>query len=244
MLVLLHGFGGRPEAFHSMLGHLPSDAEVLVAALPGHDPGFPISAEWRFHDAVEVLLQRLPPRFDLLGYSMGARLALAIAIAHPERVHRLGLLGVHPGIEDAAERAERRASDRRWADLLRDRGLAGFFPSWDENPLFGGRVNASPEQHAAMTRWRAQHDPAQLAFAMEILGLGAMPNFKPRLRELSQQTQLIVGALDSKFREIAEELVKLIPRASLHVVPNAGHDVPFEAPASLAALTREFYLRN
>ena len=52
---------------------------------------------------------------DLVGYSMGGRMALRTAVDHPHLVRRLVLIGATPGIEDPADRAARAEQDRATA---------------------------------------------------------------------------------------------------------------------------------
>src|SRR5688572_27863046 len=82
--LLIPGHGPEPELFDT------SDFMVVVDAIAG---------------ALEEGAHRI------VGYSLGARLALALAVRHPSRVGSLVLTGVNPGIDDAAERAVRKTWD-------------------------------------------------------------------------------------------------------------------------------------
>lgn len=237
---MLHGFGGRPQVWEPTIAQLPKNTAVLCPALPGHDPHQLIEAGASFDSLVHRLAADLPERFDLLGYSLGARLALSLALSQPHRVRRLYLIGVHPGLDHPEERAMRREADATWARKLREHGLDAFFAEWDKNPLFHGRVRMPAEHQRALQEWRRQHDPEQLARALETLGLAQMPSRARRLADLEADTALIVGEDDDKFRLIAETLAAQLPRATVHLIEGAGHDVPLEAPEALAAfLTRD-----
>ena len=122
MIVLLHGFTGAPDVWDPVTACLggPTVAETLA----GHhadllEPG-------GFADEVLRLRARLAGRapVHLVGYSMGARLALALSLAAPAWVRRLTLIGVNPGLEDDAARAARVAADEAWARLLETEGIA------------------------------------------------------------------------------------------------------------------------
>ena len=63
-----------------------------------------------------------------------------------------------------------------------------------------------------------------------------MPAYGERLTELRMPVDLVVGALDSKFRRLAEAMARKLPDARVQVIPGAGHNLPLEAPAALAAL--------
>jgi pimeloyl-ACP methyl ester carboxylesterase len=56
------------------------------------------------------------------------------------------------------------------------------------------------------------------------------------LPQLRIPVALVVGERDAKFRAIAGQMAELLPDATLHVVPDAGHAVQLEAPDAVAAI--------
>src|SRR5262245_51008713 len=123
-LVLLHGFTGSPESFGAVLTRIPTRA-AHCPALVGH--GAPAGDVRTFDDEVDRLVSGFGDApAHVAGYSLGARLALGIAVKHPQRVARLTLVGVHPGLASQAERDERRRADARWVELLETCGIAAF----------------------------------------------------------------------------------------------------------------------
>src|SRR5690348_15976815 len=104
-LFLLHGFTGSPASWDDVLSALP-DAEAHRPALLGHAPETERTRAVRtFADEVARLAELLPPDpVHLCGYSLGARLALALALAHPARIARLTLISGQPGLPNEAER--------------------------------------------------------------------------------------------------------------------------------------------
>jgi 2-succinyl-6-hydroxy-2,4-cyclohexadiene-1-carboxylate synthase len=231
--LLLHGFTGGPASWDEVAARLPD--EPIRETLAGHGPGLAIPS---FAGEVERLAARLRglPPMHLVGYSLGARVALALLARHPERFSRATLIGAHAGLRDAAARAERAAADARWIDLLERRGIAAFVDAWEAQPLFAsqGRLPAAVrERHR---RRRLAHDPAGLAAALRGLGLAAMPDLWPALPRLRVPVGFVAGELDTKFRLIGARLRDAVPGAQLHLVRNTGHDVGLEDPAALAAL--------
>lgn len=228
-MIALHGFGGSGRDW-AALGCF--DGSGRDRAAPG---GFGApDLHGRFESlpqAAETLLQELPPTFDLVGYSLGGRLALHIALAAPERVQRLALIGANPGLATEAERAERRAADERWAVMLETEGIEAFAMAWAAQPLFAGLDPA--RARAAKLR----HDPHVLARDMRALGLGTQANLWPRLAELQMPVLWIAGADDAKFAAIAHQM----PNAAL--VPGCGHNVLLERPDALARLLADFFPR-
>src|SRR3954451_19402981 len=114
--VLLHGFGGTHRTWDRVVARLGAE-RYLAPDLRGHGAARhvrPIT----FEACVADVLAAAPERFVLAGYSMGGRLARHVPLAAPARVSRLVLVPTPAGIEDAAERARRRASDEALAGRL------------------------------------------------------------------------------------------------------------------------------
>ena len=134
------------------------------------------------------------------GYSMGGRLALALALRTPERVRRLVLVSASPGLADADERAARRRADEALADRIEAIGVEAFAREWAAQPLFAGQpARVAAAAHADRLRRTAAEHAAQLRG----LGTGVMPPLWERLGELAMPVTLVVGERDAKFRAIA-----------------------------------------
>jgi 2-succinyl-6-hydroxy-2,4-cyclohexadiene-1-carboxylate synthase len=226
-LVFLHGFVGAASDFDSVIAHLPTGTATRSLALPGHAPSQRVDPDLDFEAVADRLLDHLhDEKIHLVGYSLGARLALAMCVRHPSRVRRATLIGVNPGLESESERRERLASDEAWAALLETRGLAVFLDEWYRQPVL--RIDGARPS-------RAEHDVHELARALRQLGLARMPSYWQELSALALPIQLVVGALDEKFSSIAERMSLALPNARLTRVPAAGHNVVLDEPRALAA---------
>jgi len=239
--VLLHGFTGSPLSWQPVIDALPASIAAVAVALPGHHPGSPVVTGFEANlDTMAGALSSAGLRgCHLVGYSLGARAALGLALRHPGLAAGLTLIGGHPGLDDAEERRQRVESDRAWTELLRHQGLAAFLAAWEAQPIFATQAQISPEALAWQQRIRARHEPEALARSLEQMGLGAMPGYGPRLAELDIPVTWIVGALDHKFLRLASTamgLARVDRPATLTVMPGSGHNVPLERPRELAAL--------
>jgi 2-succinyl-6-hydroxy-2,4-cyclohexadiene-1-carboxylate synthase len=229
-LILLHGFGGTHRAWDGVVGTLARERyRPLPLDLPGHgaqaDAPLPIS----FAGCVEHVLAASPERFTLCGYSLGGRVALHVALAAPERVVRLVLIGVNPGIEDADERAARRLADGVLADDLEQKPYEEFIERWRTQPLFA----ADPPEVGALARAdQRRNRPDALAAAMRGLGVGEMRPLWDRLPELAMPVTVLVGERDEKFLVLGQRMAELLPAGELIVVPG-GHGLPMENPAAV-----------
>jgi 2-succinyl-6-hydroxy-2,4-cyclohexadiene-1-carboxylate synthase len=231
-LVLLHGFTGSAESWNGVLARLPT-VGALRPPLLGH--GTRADGVRTFDDEVDRLARAMGPTpAHLAGYSLGARLALGIAVRHPERVSRLTLVGVHPGLTTEAERYERRRSDQRFIELLETCGIDAFVDAWSAQPLFATQKHLPDAVRSARQKERLAHDPKELARSLRITGLAEMPDFRPYLGEIRMPVTLLSGELDQKFTALGEELSRLLPSARRTIAPGAGHDLLLERPDLVA----------
>jgi 2-succinyl-6-hydroxy-2,4-cyclohexadiene-1-carboxylate synthase len=231
-VVLLHGFAGTGRAWDPVIARLdPERYTALAPDLRGH--GVASAARPIDFDAVTAdIFAAAPPRFTLCGYSMGGRIAQYVALTAPERIERLVLLATSPGIEDDAERAARRAADEELAAFADGATIEAFADRWAAQPLFAG----TPPEAARI--WREdilRNDPRGLAAVLRGLGTGSMPSLWSRLDRLDMPTAVLAGARDAKFVALGERIAAALPRGALTIVPGAGHGLPREAPAAVAA---------
>ncbi|HEY0467489.1 MAG TPA: alpha/beta fold hydrolase, partial [Polyangiaceae bacterium] len=174
----------------------------------------------------------------VVGYSLGARLALGVALRHPTRVSRLTLISGHPGLESDAERVERRAADERWCELLLSRGSLAFVDAWQAQPLWATQAGLDPATLSRKRGERLAHDPAALARSLRVTGLAEMPNYRQGLAQIKVPLTLIAGGLDAKFRTLAEQMANTVAHADLCIVDGAGHDLLLERPEFITEVIR------
>jgi 2-succinyl-6-hydroxy-2,4-cyclohexadiene-1-carboxylate synthase len=238
-IVSLHGFTGEGADFEAIRAALSSDAKFNTPDLPGHGS--------RRHQrdlrdySIEAHLALITeaatsPQITLLGYSLGGRLALHWALAHPERVARLILIGASPGLATGAEREERRLADATLADFIRTRGLDAFFKYWHTQTFFQPLLKLPSDRLDPILARRHRNDPEGLALSLDNVGTGTLPSLWPRLKELRCPVDLVTGEYDEKFTRLAREMGAHLPKARLSVVENAGHAVHLERPEDVAML--------
>lgn len=234
-VVLLHGFAGTRHMWDPVVAHLDAQRyRPLALDLPGHgeaasDPG-PITLQ----HCADAVLEATPPSCILCGYSLGGRIALRLALEAPERVARLVLVSSTPGIQDRAQRAQRRAADEALAERLERSSLEEFIAHWNAGPLFSSDPIEVTERAREDQR---RNDPRALAEVLRGVGTGAMEPLWRRMSELTLPVVVVAGTRDGKFKAIARRMVAHMPNATL-LIAAGGHRVPLEAPgAVLDALT-------
>jgi 2-succinyl-6-hydroxy-2,4-cyclohexadiene-1-carboxylate synthase len=231
-IVLLHGFTHTGASWDPVIAALPQRYKALAPDIRGHGsaPERPVSLQAVVGDVSALAGER----FTLGGYSMGGRIALHVALALPERVERLVLIGASPGIEDPDERVHRAAVDERLADEIERETIEQFAHRWaSSTPVLSGQPASV---RAAVHEDRLRNSTTGLARALRYLGTGALPSLWGRLSELQMPVALVVGERDEKFRAIARQMAAALPRAQTTAVPGTGHAVHLEAPRAVAEI--------
>jgi 2-succinyl-6-hydroxy-2,4-cyclohexadiene-1-carboxylate synthase len=164
----------------------------------------------------------------LLGYSMGGRLALHLALAAPERFWAFVFESASPGIRNEEERASRRTADGLLADSIGTDGIEAFVDRWQAQALFASQLKLPAEVQARQREHRLAQSPLGLANSLRGMGAGRQDYLLPRLHELKAPTLLMAGALDERYAALAGVMSSEIPGSSVCIVPDAGHAVHLE----------------
>lgn len=232
MTLFLHGFTGSPASGDALFEGLGRPSHWEAPWLLGHGAPPERTESASFEEEAEYLLETTTSRV-CIGYSLGSRLALAMGLMAPERFDRLVLIGVHPGLDSKSERAVRQEEDEQRARILETGGLVKFVDEWQSLPLFD-EERLGTGARAARRSIRLGHTASGLAAALRTLGLGQMPAYKERLTALPP-AHIVAGERDTKFRNIAAD-IQMHSQATVHLVPNAGHDALLWDPVFIATL--------
>jgi 2-succinyl-6-hydroxy-2,4-cyclohexadiene-1-carboxylate synthase len=227
-LALLHGFTQTARCWGPFADLLAAGGWQLVAVdAPGHGRSAHVEAD--VGRAAALTGDVVGPAV-YLGYSMGARVALRLALDQPQVVRALVLVGVSPGIEDPERRTRRVAEDVARAAHLETVGVEAFVDEWLRQPLF-----ATLPADRSHRDERLRNTAAGLASSLRLAGTGAMEPMWSRLGEIRVPVLLITGSLDEKFTAIAQQMApRLAPHGWAVEVPGAGHSVHLEQPGTAA----------
>ena len=242
-VLLLHGFTGTSDAWDTIGADLVARHRILVPCLPGHG-GTSASPEAMSVEATAdalaaLLTARNAAPAHVVGYSLGARVALRLTATHPDAVDRLVLESPSAGLPTEAERAARRAADDALAARIEADGIERFVDEWERNAVFAG-TSLEPDRVARVREMRLGNDPAGLAASLRHAGQGAMEPLFDRLPTIAVPTLVIAGELDTIGRPRAERVAAMIPGARLAVVDGAGHTPHDERPEAFRRLVRAF----
>jgi 2-succinyl-6-hydroxy-2,4-cyclohexadiene-1-carboxylate synthase len=246
-LLILHGFTGSVATWRPHRATLEHRCDMIAVDLLGHgESDRPADPErYRVERCTAdllVLLDRLGvDRFGVLGYSMGARVALHLAVAAPDQVGALILESGSPGMADPADRAARVKADAALADRIEREGVPAFVDGWERLPLFASQAGLSAQARDSLRAQRLRNDPRGLANSLRAMGAGQPEPLWDRLNALTIPTLLIVGALDLKYCDLARQMASLLMSARLEAVPDVGHAVHLERPDAFDAAVARFF---
>lgn len=196
-IVFFHGFLGSALDWAPVCSYL-SMLNCIGVDLPGHG-GSPF---------VENFIIDIP-RFHLVGYSMGGRLALMYQKKYPNQVASLSLLSTHPGLMSEDEKKQRLEGDKKWAQLLLDKPIEQFLNIWYEQPLF--------KTFKPNFEMRSKQNVQELSKVLLYFSLAKQPLFSI--------DQMLVGEYDEKFKALTKKAV---------IIPNASHAIHLENPKAVA----------
>jgi len=232
-IVLLHGFGQTGRCWGPLAPALARLRTVVRLDAPGHGDTGGEGAD--LPDTAHLMAEAGGPAV-YLGYSMGGRMALQLAVDRPDVVEALIVLGATPGIEDSAERAARHAADRALAARIRDGGVPAFVDHWLALPMFAG---LPPEGRFEDERRR--NSAEGLATSLERAGTGNQAPQWDRLATIAVPTLVVAGEDDERYAAIAARTAAAIgPHATTALVPGAGHSAHLEQPERFTALVLDW----
>lgn len=248
--VFLHGFLGNAHEWTGTAGALAPLGPLAAIDLPGHGDSWPVTQRtWEDLGAqFSALLQSHQiDRTSLIGYSMGGRLALFLALRNPERYSALVLESASPGLRTAEEAHNRLHADLELAHSLEQIALEDepegafrlFLSQWYEQAIFGTR-RKDPCATQRLIEQRLDSDPLRLAAGLRLLSVGAQPSLWEELPNLQVPTLLIVGEEDRKFCRIAEEMCERCPRMAMEVFSGCSHNVHWENPGGYTTAVKAF----
>jgi 2-succinyl-6-hydroxy-2,4-cyclohexadiene-1-carboxylate synthase len=232
-LVAVHGFTQTHRSWLEVARRLEGGNHFTLVDAPGHGGSSDVRANlWQGAD----LLAEIGGRACYIGYSMGARLSLHLALQHPDLVTGLVLIGGHPGIADPGQRASRHADDDALARRVEAEGVRAFVDWWLQRPLF-----STLSTTAAGRDDRLGNTTSGLASSLRLAGTGHQDPLWDRLPDLAMPVLVVVGDLDVKFAGLGRQMADAIGgNAELVLIPDAGHACHLEQPEAFCAVLATF----
>jgi pimeloyl-ACP methyl ester carboxylesterase len=236
-LVLLHGIGSNAESWLPLIGALPPALNVLAWWAPGSGASAPVAPDRPMPEHYAARLAGLLDglrlqRVAIAGHSLGCLFAARFAAGRPERVAALALLSPALGSRVAGD------APLPPAEQARIDGLVALGPARFAETRAARLVHApetKPEVLAAVRRAMAAVTLPGYAQAVHALAQGDLLADAARI---AAPALVACGAEDLITPpDNARRLHAALPAGSgLHLIPAAGHVLPQEQPAPVAAL--------
>ena len=244
-LLLLHGFLGNSADWKEITETLAPDYQTVAIDLPGHgrtkisDQNFDYSIE-KTADAIARLIEsNFDKKINLIGYSMGGRLAFYLIINFPHLFEKAIIESASPGIKEKQDRQARLKNDIALAEKIKNSPLEEFLKFWYGQPLFES-LALNPEKLKSLISSRMKNDRLALAKSLSMMSTGRQPSLWKEIGKISLPICLIVGRKDFKFQEINKDIAARIKNCELHLIQDCGHNVHAENPIGFCSVVKTF----
>ena len=245
-LLFLHGFMGSTKEWLEVIEKFSEKYYCLLVDLPGHGKTVTTDdTDYTMPECAHQLIKTLRDRFtfesyNLIGYSMGGRLAYYLLLENPELFHSALIASATPGLKTSEDQTTRKQKDSLLANRLAMEPYEQFLDDWYAQPLFVSlAVNEALLERTK--KHKSENSPEALAKSLRYMGTGAMPSLWERLGEIKTKLHLIAGAKDAKFKMINDDVVQGNPMITSEIVDNCGHAIHLEQPDSFCTIVKKFF---
>jgi 2-succinyl-6-hydroxy-2,4-cyclohexadiene-1-carboxylate synthase len=243
-ILFLHGFMGSISDWKGVSDLMSPDYRCLILDLPGHgatqvrkNTGYDFTTCAK---GIKELLKEINfYPVNLVGYSLGGRIALYMTVVWPDLINRVVLESASPGILGKKDRLDRVQKDTLLAEQLK-REWPDFVNNWYQQPLFKG-ISKSIHFRKMITN-KKHNNPDELALALRGMSQGIQPSLWHRLKDVKTRVLLLTGALDTKYMHITEKMEKKLPYCTRHVFPDCSHNIHIQCPDRYNTELRNFLL--
>uniref|UniRef100_A0A0D9YU58 Mandelate racemase/muconate lactonizing enzyme C-terminal domain-containing protein n=1 Tax=Oryza glumipatula TaxID=40148 RepID=A0A0D9YU58_9ORYZ len=264
VILFLHGFLGTSEDWVPMMKALSPSARVIAVDLPGHGESEILQHDvensnqisFSVQSVADLLLKLIRNITDgavvVVGYSMGARIALHMALNQNHKISGAVIISGSPGLRDEASKRRRSAIDRSRAHFLSSCGLENFLETW-----YSAKMWASLREHPkfdSLVRTRMKHNNIKaLSKVLADSSTGTQKSLWEDLKHLKSPLLIVAGEKDPKFKEISQQMCREIRKhkdresdglCEMIIIPDSGHAVHVENPLPLVRAIRKFLVRD
>ncbi len=239
-VVLLHGLGLSGALWGRVRDHFGPGYQLIVPDLRAAGGTREIEREElsleRWADDLVGLLDALGVEHPVLvGHSLGASIALKVALEYPAKVRALALIGADATLSNLAPRML--ASAERIESMGMEKWVAEF---WSKNPPFSSR--SLEREPAILAEYRdlvLANDP--LDYVRQCRAIAVAEDLSGRLGDVTQPALVLIGAKDDRtLPEHGRALAERLGDARVVELPDVGHTLPLEAPDAVAAAVSTF----
>lgn len=260
VVVFLHGFLGTSEDWIPVMKAISNTARCISVDLPGHghsfsdqhlcknaSKGIDVSVELAATFLMKLICNITTKEVILVGYSMGARIALNMALKCSEKVDGAIIISGSPGLESKSIRRKRAAQDDALAQYLISHGLECFLETWYSSKLWESLRN-HPHFKQIIGKRAKHRDIQALAKSLSDLSVGRQLPLWKDLKQCKTPFLFIAGEMDPKFVDISKKMYSYCGNSPNHrdntcemmIMKDCGHAVHLENPLPLITTVRKF----
>ena len=228
-LIMLHGFLGNAEEWQPVAEALSGQFYCIAVDLPGHGGSQHITlpedkAFEAFDEHLLVLTDSLRlEKYNMLGYSLGGRLAMSHMLAYPELVGHVIAESANPGVASELERGRRRMQDKQWARRFREDSIEDVLRDWYAQPVFADLTDS--ERWDMVEKRKPSGKTDALAEMLLATSVARQKNLWQLMTRGGFSLGYICGSRDSRYKEVGRRLLQRSPGVIRQQVEGAGHNV-------------------
>lgn len=243
-VLFLHGFTGSAEDWQFIFDKIPDEFIPFAIDIIGHGKSdSPLDSK---HYSCTSLVYHVKSILDhfhfnrivIVGYSMGGRIALSIALKNQSNILGLILESSTAGIENIDERKFRVENDFILAESILQNGVENFIDYWFNTPLFNNLKTISSYEEIILKR--KKNNPIGLANSLYSFSTGLMNSHWDKLSSIAVPTLLITGEDDEKYTLLNERMNSLLQNSSHKIIPKTSHNTHLEKPELFTNLVVQF----
>jgi 2-succinyl-6-hydroxy-2,4-cyclohexadiene-1-carboxylate synthase len=235
-VMMLHGFTLTGAMFEPIAER--TSLSVHAPDLPGHGSTTVPASFPEVTKHLALYLQDHGP-MPIVGYSLGGRVGLHVALEYPDLVPLLVIISSSFGIEDFQERSDRAEREVALARSIRDGSIEGFVDRWLTHPV-AAPCGLDETTKAWDRSVRLENTTEGLAAALEGLGQGQQEWLGDSAQSLPMHVIVVTGSRDTKYGALTDAWCAAAEpdgASRCHVVvPRAGHNLIVEQPDHVAPL--------
>jgi pimeloyl-ACP methyl ester carboxylesterase len=182
----------------------------------------------------DAILEKAPPRFVLIGHSMGGRIAFQLFRKARERVIGIGLFDTAAG----PRREDEEAGRYKLLEMARSQGMRAMGEMWVQQMVHPERLSDNALIDAILDMIERKTPDI---FAAQIQALLTRPDATSVLPEIQCPALVLCGRQDTwSVLGEHEKMAAVIPHSRLVVIEDCGHMSPMERPSDVTAAMRDW----
>jgi pimeloyl-ACP methyl ester carboxylesterase len=244
-VVFCHEFAGDYRAWDAQVRAFDRLYRCVAYSQRGYPPsGVPADAEAYSQDFLIEDLRGLVQHLGIsqahfVGFSMGGSVVLNFALRYPDLCRSIAVVGAGAG---STNRDGFEQDIQRVVQLIRNDGMQHFAETYAEGPTRLPFKRKDPHGWSVFRAQLAEHAADGQAYTMQgvMLRRPTIFSLEAELRQLQVPTLIAIGDEDEPCVDVAVFLKRTVPSAGLLVLPQSGHTINLEAPATFNAEVLEF----